>query len=98
MKTVAICGSMRYESEMKKIAFDLEANKEFCVLQCVYNEEKRELSDQIIERLNKAHCRKIQLADAIYVVDIDGYIGEQVRKEITFAEANSKEIIFHSDC
>lgn len=67
------------------------------VLQCVYNEEKFELNEQEIEFLNKAHYKKIELADAIYVVDVKGYLGEQVKKEIAFAQGCGKEIIYHSD-
>ena len=39
------------------------------------------------------HFRKIELSDAIYVVDIQGYIGNQVSKEIEFAKSKEKEIM-----
>ncbi|MGN1166176.1 MAG: hypothetical protein ACI4S2_07125 [Lachnospiraceae bacterium] len=38
-----------------------------------------------------------ELSDAIYVVDIHGYIGNQVSKEIEFAKSKGKEIILHSE-
>ena len=47
--------------------------------------------------LENAHYRKIELSDAIYVVDIQGYIGNQVSKEIAFAKSKGKEVIFHSE-
>ena len=47
--------------------------------------------------LENAHFRKIELSDAIYVVDIHGYIGNQVSKEIEFAKSKGKEIILHSE-
>lgn len=37
MKVVTICGSMRFEDQMKRIAFELETKKEMCVIQCVYD-------------------------------------------------------------
>ncbi len=46
--------------------------------------------------LEQAHYKKIELSDAIYVVDIQGYIGNQVSKEIAFAKSKGKEVIFHS--
>lgn len=97
MKTVTICGSMKFEKEMKEIAFDLETKHNMCVLQCVYNEEKSELSENEIAALNSAHFKKIELSDAIYVVNLNGYIGEQVKKEIGFAQTHGKEVIFHTD-
>ena len=36
MKTVTICGSMRFANEMKSIAYYLETQQKFNVLQCVY--------------------------------------------------------------
>ena len=96
MKTVTICGSMKIENEMRKIAFILETEKNMNVLQCVYNTENKELSEDDICALEAAHYRKIELSDAIYVVDINGYIGSSVSKEISFAEAHKKDIIFHS--
>ena len=36
------------------------------------------------------------MSDAIYVVDIDGYIGNQVTKEIEYAKSLGKEVIYHS--
>ena len=96
MKTVTICGSMRFEEEMKRIAFALEANWSYNVLQCVYNVEKRNLTQNEIANLEEAHFRKIELSDAIYVVDIGGYIGSQVKKEIAYAKERGKEIIYYS--
>lgn len=97
MKTVTICGSMKFEQEMKKIAFILETKYDMSVLQCAYNEKKVELSGREIEALGRAHLRKIEISDAIYVVDVNGYVGEQGKKEIAFAESMGKEVIFHTD-
>ena len=97
MKIVTICGSMKFENEMKKIAFDLETKHNMCVLQCVYNEEKSELRKKEIAALNSSHFKKIELSDAIYVVNLNGYIGEQVKKEIDFAQTHGKEVIFHTN-
>lgn len=96
MKTVTICGSMRFEKEMMAISFFLETKYYFCVLQCVYNTEQQDISECELEKLAKAHYKKIELSDAIYVLDIDGYIGEQVAKEIEYAKALGKEVIYNS--
>ena len=94
MKVITLCGSMRYSNEMQHLASELALNKGLCVLQCVYelpstltNEEKAILSEE--------HLKRIELSDAIYVVNIDGYIGESTKKEIDYAIAHNKEIIYH---
>lgn len=96
MKVVTICGSMRFEDQMKRIAFELETKKEMCVIQCVYDVDNKMLSEKDIESLNNTHIKKIEISDAIYVVDIDGYVGEQVQKEIEYAKVLGKEVIYHS--
>lgn len=96
MKTVAICGSMKFEKEMPTIALKLETKHGYNVLQCVYNFEKEELTSLDKKTLAQAHYKKIDIADAIYVVDINKYIGDSVRQEINYAKENGKEIIMHS--
>lgn len=94
MKTVTICGSMRFEKEMQKIAFDLETKYGFNVLQCIYGNENITESEK--ENIVKAHYKKIDLSDAVYIIDINSYIGQSVRNEMDYAIKNGKEIIFHS--
>ena len=94
MKVVTICGSMRFEKEMIAISRELEM-KDFCVLQCVYGFEQ--LNEEELAKLARLHYKKIDISDAIYVVNVGGYIGESVKKEIDYAKAHGKEIIYHEN-
>ena len=40
------------------------------------------------------HKRKIDMADAIYVINVGGYIGESTRSEIEYATRHGKEIFY----
>ena len=95
MKTITICGSMRFEKEMIEIAYDLEAHKGYNVLQCVYCKNTTAPTEQELAQLAAAHYKKIDMSDGIYVVNIDGYIGEAVKNEIVYAIKPGKEIIYH---
>ena len=95
MKTVTICGSMRFTNEMKSIAYYLETQQKFNVLQCVYLPDNVVPTDEDIKVLEVDHYRKIDLSDGIYVVNIDGHIGNSVRKEIEYAKKHNKEVIYH---
>ena len=97
IKIVTICGSMRFSEEMKKIAFDLELEKEYLVIQCVYNTDNIKLNEDEINLMSKVHFNKIDISDAIYVVNIDGYIGESTRSEIDYAEKTGKRVIYHEE-
>lgn len=96
MKTVTLCGSMRFEGQMQEIALKLETRHGMNVLQCVYNPKKTDLTPEDMKALAAAHYRKIDLSEAIYVVDLDGYIGESVKQEIAYAEETGKEVFYHS--
>lgn len=91
MKVVALCGSMRFFEEMQEIAYELETKRGYCAITpvggtCMPPDK---------EALAKAHYRRIDLADAVYIVNIGGYIGESVQEELRYAKQNHKEIIFH---
>ena len=96
IKTITICGSMKFAENMKQIAWKLEVEEGFSVIQCVYNEQKEPITDEAQKRLAAAHYRKIDMCDAVYIVDIDGYIGKAVSNEILYAKEKGKELIFHS--
>ena len=95
MKTYTICGSMRYEKEMRKIAYSLETQKGYNILQCIYSAGNVRPTKEELKRLEQAHYLKIDLSDGIYVVNIEGYIGESVQKEIEYAKQQEKEILYH---
>lgn len=95
IKVITICGSMRYSKEMMKIAEELELKEGYAVIQCVYNIDGQRYEGVDASILDKIHRRKIDISDAIYVVNIDGYIGNSTRKEIEYAKNNGKEVIYH---
>ena len=95
MKTYTICGSMRFQKEMQEVAYYLETKKNYNVLQCVYTFDDYKTTKEELRRLELAHYKKIDLSDGIYVLNINGYIGKSVSKEIEYAKMCGKEIIYH---
>jgi hypothetical protein len=95
MKIITICGSLRFIEEMKYYAekLELEGN---CVLTVIYptKESKDDYTKEEIHSLGIAHLKKIEISDAIFVVNKNGYIGEAVKREIDYAKRQNKEIIF----
>ena len=48
-----------------------------------------------LKALELAHYQKIDISDGIYVLNIGGYIGESVSREIAYAQLQGKEIVYH---
>lgn len=95
IKVITICGSMRYSKEMMKISEELELKNGYAVIQCVYNVDGLKYEGMDASILDKIHRKKIDISDAIYVVNIDGYIGNSTKNEIEYAINNGKEVIYH---
>lgn len=95
MKTYTLCGSMRFEKEMQKIAYELETQKGYNILQCIYAVPGTKPTVEELQALELAHYQKIDISDGIYVINIDGYIGASVHKEIDYAKKHGKEVIYH---
>ena len=55
---------------------------------------KRTLTDEQKAQLDELHKRKIDMSDAIFVINKDGYIGSSTESEIRYARAHLKEIVY----
>ncbi len=91
-KVVTICGSMKFQDKMMEVAKDLEVKNKYLVIQCVY--ATSEFSEEEQKILGDLHYKKIDISDAIYVVNVDGYIGNTTSKEIEYAKKLGKEVIY----
>jgi len=91
-KIVTICGSMKFKDKMMEVAKDLEIKNKYVVIQCVYSNDKFSQEEQSI--LIDLHYKKIDISDAIYVINSNGYIGNSTSKEIKYAKKTGKEVIY----
>lgn len=94
MKIITLCGSMRFAEQMHRIALELETKRGYCAIYPIDNLDVA-LSDEDLDNIAKAHYKKIDIADIVYIVNINGYIGESVSKELQYAKDHNKEIIFY---
>jgi len=103
-KVVCLCGSTRF-----KDAFDEANYRETMMGRIVlsvgffmhasgnkHGEDIGATPEQKIA-LDELHKRKIDLADEVLVLNINGYIGESTRSEIEYAEAHKKPLRYLED-
>ena len=91
MKIITLCGSLKFQKEMMEIAekVALEGN---CILTPVYP-----VLDKQLVKLKEAHFKRIELSDAILVVNISNYIGDSTKVEIDYVKKLGKEIIYYTN-
>ena len=86
MKIITLCGSIKFQKEMMIVAEKL-ALKGNCILTPTYPViENLEITEKQTSMLKEAHFKRIELSDAIFVVNVNGYIGNSTKLEIEYAK------------
>ena len=97
MKIVTLCGSLKFQKEMMVIAEKM-ALEGYCILTPVYQIlENVERTEKQLMKLKEEHFKRIELSDAILVVNVNEYIGNSTNLEIEYAKKLGKEIIYYMD-
>ena len=92
---ITICGSTRFKDEMLDAAKKLTLEDHIILMPTVFEHaDNEELTMEQKIRLDNLHKMKINMSDAIFVVNKDGYIGESTYGEIDWAIKNKKELFF----
>jgi len=97
MRVITICGSLKFQDEIMKVAekMALDGN---CILTPTYPVlENIQITEGQLTKLKEAHFKRIELSDAILVVNINNYIGNSTNLEIEYAKKLKKEIIYYTD-
>ena len=97
MEIITLCGSLKFQKEMMIIAekMALEGN---CILTPVYPIiENCERTDEQLKKLKKTHFKRIELSDAILVINKNNYIGDSTKLEVEYAKKLGKEIMYYTD-
>lgn len=85
---ITICGSMQYTYEILR-EYERLSLKGYLVYLPVFHADANEdfkVSNVLKEQLRQLHFKKILLSDSIFVVNPDGYIGEDTLAEIEYAK------------
>ena len=92
---VTICGSTRFKKEIEAVAHDLTLQNHIVLAPHVFHHmEDEEMPMELKIRLDNLHKEKISMSDAIFVVNVNGYIGESTYGEIDWANRMKKEVFF----
>jgi len=96
---ITLCGSTRFKEQF------LEAQKRLTLEGYIvisvglfgHSGDDEVWTEGIKEMLDDMHKRKIDMADAIYVINVDGYIGSSTRSEIEYARKMGKKVMYLED-
>ena len=93
-KIITLCGSTKFKDdfikEQKRLT--LEGNIIISVGLFGHSGDGEPFNSKTKEMLNDMHKRKIDLADEIFVINKNGYIGESTKSEIEYAIKTNKKV------
>lgn len=98
MKVITICGSFKFVNEMIRFAIQLELKGNIVLMPIFPIEDEIVLNESELITLGEVHKKKIEMADEVFIVDVNGYIGSSTRSEIEFAKSIGKQIKYYSNC
>lgn len=100
-KVITLCGSTRFKDEFMRVQKELTLKGNIVISVGLFghagDDEVWENMDEgtltkTKEMLDDMHKRKIDMADEIFVINVDGYIGESTRSEIKYAKEQGKKV------
>ena len=93
-KVITLCGSTKFKDdfirEQKRLS--LEGNIVIFVGLFGHSGDDEVCNDNVSKMLDDMHKRKIDMADEIFVINKNGYIGSSTKSEIEYALKNNKKV------
>ena len=91
---ITLCGSTRFKEDFERVNRELTL-KGFVVISVgCFGHSGDIVTEEAKIMLDEIHKQKIDMADAIYVINRDNYIGESTRSEIEYAKQHDKAIMY----
>lgn len=94
-----LCGSTRFREKFEDVIYDLTLEGIIAVPPGVWVRSDPAFADlpnpeEEKAKLDELHLRKIDLSDMIFVVNVDGYVGESTAREIAYAYEHHKRVMY----
>lgn len=94
----ALCGSTKFKKYFEVVARQLELSGRIVLWPGVYskadNIPAELLTELTINNLKHAQNYKIDMCNYLYVINPDGYIGDDTKEEIAYAILNHKSVMY----
>lgn len=92
---ITLCGSTRFPQAFERANRKLTLAGHIVISVGLFGHgEPEELSPETKRKLDELHFRKIDISDAIYVLNVGKYIGHSTRNEIEYARNAGKMVLY----
>lgn len=94
---ITLCGSRKYVGVMQATANRMAMDGNITLLPAIFDMDEFTLTDKDHAVLDQLHRDKIDISDMVYIVNPEGYIGDDTRKEIEYATSKGIPIEYLED-
>ena len=100
-KVITLCGSTSFKDAFMEVQKQLTLEANIVISVGLFghsgdNEVWENMDEGTLtktkEMLDDMHKRKIDMADEIFVINVNGYIGDSTRSEIAYAQQTGKKV------
>lgn len=96
-KVITLCGSTRFKYEFIEVQKELTLMGYIVISVGLFGHSGDIITEEQKVMLDDMHKRKIDMADEIFVVNKNGYIGSSTQSEIDYANEHKKPIRYLCD-
>lgn len=98
-KVITLCGSTKFKDEFIKVQKELTLKGSIVISVGLFGHsgDIEVWTDNTKQMLDDMHKAKIDLADEIFVINKNGYIGESTKSEIEYALKQGKSVKYLED-
>lgn len=91
---ITLCGSTRFKTQFEEMNKQLTLEGHVVLSVGVFGHAGDVITDEQKEMLDNIHKRKIDMSDAIFVINAYGYLGQSTLSEIAYAIEHGKQVIY----
>lgn len=95
---VTLCGSTRFKEDFLRAKKKLTLKGNIVISVGLFGHADGEygniITDEVKIMLDDMHKRKIDMADEIFVINKNGYIGNSTKSEIEYAVKTGKRVVY----
>lgn len=93
-KVITLCGSTKFKDDFMKAQKDLTLQGYIVISVGCFGHSGDVFTDEQKIMLDDMHKRKIDMADEIFVINVNGYIGNSTKSEIEYAKEHDKKVTY----
>jgi hypothetical protein len=96
---ITLCGSSRFKEEFEKVnrELTLQGNVVYSLAIFGHSDPIQQLTEEQKILLDAVHFKKIDNSESVFVINVNGYIGESTRNEIEYAQKTNKKIYYYEE-